>query len=58
MNVLNYGANLMACFFKVQHLLRNVYGKVTHETNGATQVNLRKEIVDNMEEFDIAWSNF
>ena len=48
----------MTVFFKMQHLLRNAYGKACQENLNTTSEAIQSEIVAILEEFDISWAKF
>lgn len=56
--MLSFGLNLMTSFFRLQHFLRTIHSKLTQEAAGTNELLVRREIVENLEEFDLAWSNF
>jgi hypothetical protein len=56
--VLDFGRNLMNDFFKLEHCLRDFYGKITQEPSGITIDKVVNEIKNNLLEFDISWSTF
>jgi hypothetical protein len=45
-------------FFKLEHCLRDFYGKITQETVNVVLENSVTEIKDNLFEFDVSWSTF
>jgi hypothetical protein len=45
-------------FFKLEHCLRDFYGKVTQETVNVVLENSVTEIKENLFEFDVSWSTF
>ena len=48
----------MTEFFKLEHSLRDFYGKVTQEPAGLALDTGITEIQANLKEFDVAWSTF
>lgn len=45
-------------FFKLEHSLRDFYGKITQEPTSINLETLITEIKNNLLEFDISWSTF
>lgn len=45
-------------FFKLEHCLRDLYGKITQEPVNINIDLISKEIRDNLLEFDLSWSTF
>lgn len=56
--VLDHGNKLMVEFFKLEHCLRDLYGKITQEALNVNIETIYTEIRDNLLEFDISWSTF
>ena len=56
--VLDHGSRLMIEFFKLEHCLRDFYGKLTQEGGSAVLDGGVGEVRENMAEFDGSWSTF
>jgi hypothetical protein len=56
--VLDHGSRLMIEFFKLEHCLRDFYGKLTQEGGSAVLEGGVGEVRENLGEFDASWSTF
>jgi hypothetical protein len=56
--VLDHGSRLMIEFFKLEHCLRDFYGKVTQEAAILMLESSISELKENLLEFDTCWSTF
>jgi hypothetical protein len=56
--VLDHGSRLMIEFFKLEHSLRDFYGKVTQEGTTTVLEAGIAEVKENLLEFDGSWSTF
>jgi hypothetical protein len=56
--VLDHGSRLMIEFFKLEHCLRDFYGKITQEAASVVLESGVSEIRENLLEFDSSWSTF
>lgn len=56
--VLDHGSRLMIEFFKLEHSLRDFYGKVTQEGANTVLEAGVAEVKENLQEFDASWSTF
>lgn len=45
-------------FFKLEHCLRDFYGKITQEPSSIAIETSAAEIKENLYEFDVSWSTF
>ena len=56
--VLEHGNKLMMEFFKLEHCLRDIYGKITQEPVNICIKSIVDEIRDNLLDFDRSWSTY
>lgn len=57
--VLDAGSKLLASFFKMQHIMRNSYGRICQENNmNISAAIIKEEIIASLEDFDFNWARF
>ena len=56
--MLEHGKKLMTEFFKLEHCLRDFYGKITQEPTSVVIDTSTIEIKENLYDFDVSWSTF